>query len=78
VREAEGCAGLRCWKKRMSGCNGLDRGSSFAPLRKQADVQQVLQCRNHDGQDECRNLEDEDVLGHWSGSGSLNGVADVM
>jgi hypothetical protein len=38
----------------------------------------VLQCRNHDGQDECDNLEDEDVCGHWSGSHSLYGVADVM
>jgi hypothetical protein len=38
----------------------------------------VLRCRNHDGQDECGNLEDEDALGHWSGSHSLNGVADVM
>ncbi len=62
----------------MSGCNGSDRGSNFAPLRKQADVRQVLHCGNHDGQDECGNLEDEDVCGHWSGSHSLYGVADVM
>jgi hypothetical protein len=38
----------------------------------------VLRCGNHAGQDECDDLEDEDVFGHWSGSHSLNGVLYVM
>ena len=37
VREKYGGAGRRCWKKRMRDCNGLDRGSRFALLRKEAD-----------------------------------------
>ncbi len=53
-------------------------GSNVAPLRKQTDVRQVLRCRNHDGRHECDNLEDEDVLGHWSRRHSLNGVEDVV
>jgi hypothetical protein len=37
VREKYGGAGRRCWKKRMRDCNGRDRGSRFALLRKEAD-----------------------------------------
>lgn len=33
-------------KKRMSICNGLDRGSNFALIRKDADLMMVFSCVN--------------------------------
>jgi hypothetical protein len=44
-------AGVRCRKKRKLPCNGTDRGSGFAPLRKQAHVRRALY-----GEKLCKNL----------------------
>ena len=59
VRHSEKCAGLGCWKKQMPCCNGVDKGSRFALLRKQADVlcrcliaetlSELSSCRNRYG-----------------------------
>jgi hypothetical protein len=38
----EGPGGKGGWRKRTLRCNGVDRGSSFAPLRKEADFRLVL------------------------------------
>jgi len=35
VRHAVGGVGVRCGKKRMSTCNGLDTGSKFARLERE-------------------------------------------
>jgi len=44
-------AGMGGWKKRMPSCNEADRGSKFAPTRKSADFQRVL---NHEkGLEKC-------------------------
>ncbi len=37
ANDADGFAGMRCWKKRMPPCNGVDRGSNFALPCKGAD-----------------------------------------
>jgi len=42
ARCADGVTGRGCWRKQMPSCNGADRGGSIAPLRKQADFQQVV------------------------------------
>jgi hypothetical protein len=42
ARRADGVTGRGCWKKQRPSCNGTDRGGHVAPLRKQADFQQVV------------------------------------
>ncbi len=37
ANDAEGCAGMRCWKKRTPSCNGADRGLDVTLPRKGAD-----------------------------------------
>jgi RNA-directed DNA polymerase len=50
VRRPDEYAGLGSWKKRRPSCNGVDRGSRFAPTRKGADVRLVSHCeRGYDG-----------------------------
>lgn len=41
ARDAVGSAGLGGWKKRMPGCNGLDRGLNVPPPETVAHVQLV-------------------------------------
>jgi hypothetical protein len=43
-KDAYGSASLGGWKKRMSSCNGTNRGFKRHPLRKQAHVQLVFLC----------------------------------
>ncbi len=44
ARQAHGCAGTGCRKKRMPPCNRADRDSRFVPTRKGADVRRVFLC----------------------------------
>ncbi len=37
VTDADGQAGMRCGKKRMQSCNGVDRDSNFVPFERRAD-----------------------------------------
>jgi len=37
VTDAEGHAGMRCWRKRMLPCSGVDRDSKFVPSERSAD-----------------------------------------
>jgi len=46
ARADEGSGGSGNGKKRMSVCNGLDRGSNFASTRKGADLPTVFHCMN--------------------------------
>jgi hypothetical protein len=46
ARDDEGIEGRGFSKKRMSICNGLDRGSNFALIRKDADLLMVFSCVN--------------------------------
>ena len=45
-RDDEGIEVRGFSKKRMSICNGLDRGSNFALIRKDADLLMVFSCVN--------------------------------
>ena len=44
VRANDGIEGRGIGKKRMSVCNGLNRGSEFALTRKGADLPEVFRC----------------------------------
>jgi len=46
VRSNDGIEGRGIGKKRMSVCNGLNRGSKFALTRKGADLPVVFRCMN--------------------------------
>ena len=46
ARMYEGIEGKGISKKRMSICNGLDRDSKFASIRKDADLLKVFSCVN--------------------------------
>ncbi len=46
VRGNDGAEGRGIGKKRMSTCNGLNRGSKFALTRKGADLPEVFRCVN--------------------------------
>ena len=46
ARDYEGIEGRGFSKKLMSICNGLDRGSNFALIRKDADLLMVFSCVN--------------------------------
>jgi hypothetical protein len=46
VRANDGIEGRGIGKKRMSVCNGLNRGSEFALTRKGADLPEVFRCMN--------------------------------
>lgn len=46
ARDDEGIEGRGFSKKRMSICNGLDRGSNFASIRKDANLLMVFSCVN--------------------------------
>ena len=37
VTDADGHAGMRCWRKRMPPCSGVDRDSRFVPSERSAD-----------------------------------------
>ena len=46
MRDDEDIEGRGFSKKRMPICNGLDRGSNFASIRKDADLLMVFSCVN--------------------------------
>ena len=46
VRSDDGIEGRGIGKKRMSVCNGVNRGSKFALTRKGADLPEVFRCMN--------------------------------
>ncbi len=46
AKDDEGIEGRGFSKKRMPACNGLDRGSNFALIRKDADLLMVFSCVN--------------------------------
>ncbi len=46
ARDDDGIEGRGFSKKRMPICNGLDRGSTFASIRKDADLLMVFSCVN--------------------------------
>ena len=46
VRHTVGGVGVRCGKKRMSACNGLDTGSKFARLEREQTSRRCPVTRN--------------------------------
>jgi hypothetical protein len=42
IRNADGMAGMGCWKKQRPLGNGADRSFNITPLRKQADFRRAI------------------------------------
>lgn len=65
VRHTVGCVGVRCGKKRMSTCNGLNTGSKFARLEREQTSRRCPVTRNLRELHQERKAKDGGHLAGW-------------